>query len=115
MKLVECIANFSEGRRAEVVDAIAASIESTDGIRLVDRHSDEDHNRTVITFIGPPRATTEAAFAGIAKAAESIDMEAHEGEHPRLGAADVVPFVPIRELGWSGIFCKSASRANCGV
>ena len=98
MKLVECIANFSEGRRSEVVDAIAASIESTDGIRLVDRHSDEDHNRTVITFIGPPKATTEAAFAGISKAAELIDMEAHEGEHPRLGATDVVPFVPIREV-----------------
>jgi glutamate formiminotransferase/formiminotetrahydrofolate cyclodeaminase len=98
MKLVECIANFSEGRRADVVDAIAASIESTDGIRLVDRHSDEDHNRTVITFIGPPKATSEAAFAGISKAAELIDMEAHEGEHPRLGAADVVPFVPIREV-----------------
>jgi glutamate formiminotransferase/formiminotetrahydrofolate cyclodeaminase len=98
MKLVECIANFSEGRRAEVVDAIAASIESADGIRLVDRHSDEDHNRTVITFIGPPKATSEAAFAGIAKAAELIDMESHEGEHPRLGATDVVPFVPIRDV-----------------
>jgi glutamate formiminotransferase/formiminotetrahydrofolate cyclodeaminase len=98
MKLVECIANFSEGRRAEVVDAITDSIESADGIQLVDRHSDEDHNRTVITFIGPPKATSEAAFAGIAKAAELIDMETHEGEHPRLGATDVVPFVPIREV-----------------
>ncbi|MEE9216764.1 MAG: glutamate formimidoyltransferase, partial [Anaerolineales bacterium] len=98
MKLVECIANFSEGRRAEVVDAIAASIESVDGIHLVDRHSDEDHNRTVITFIGPPRATSDAAYAGISKAAELIDMESHKGEHPRLGATDVVPFVPIREV-----------------
>ena len=98
MKLVECIANFSEGRREAVVDAIVASIESIDGIRLVDRHSDEDHNRAVITFIGPPKATSEAAFASIAKAAELIDMEKHEGEHPRLGATDVVPFVPIREV-----------------
>jgi glutamate formiminotransferase/formiminotetrahydrofolate cyclodeaminase len=98
MKLVECIANFSEGRRGDVVDAIAASIESTDGIQLVDRHSDEDHNRTVITFIGPPKAASEAAFAGISKAAELIDMEVHEGEHPRLGATDVVPFVPIQEV-----------------
>jgi glutamate formiminotransferase/formiminotetrahydrofolate cyclodeaminase len=98
MKLVECIANFSEGRRIEVVDAIAASIESADGIQLIDRHSDEDHNRTVITFIGSPEAASEAAFAGISKAAELIDMEVHEGEHPRLGAADVVPFVPIREV-----------------
>ena len=98
MKLVECIANFSEGQRAEVVNAIASSIESIDGIQLVDRHSDEDHNRAVITFIGPPKAISEAAFAGIAKAAELIDMEKHEGEHPRLGATDVVPFVPIREV-----------------
>ena len=98
MKLVECIANFSEGRRAEVIDAIAASIESVEGIQLVDRHSDEDHNRTVITFIGPPSATSEAAFSGISKAAELIDMDSHEGEHPRLGATDVVPFVPIREV-----------------
>ena len=98
MKLVECIANFSEGRREAVVDAIVTSIESIDGIQLVDRHSDEDHNRAVITFIGPPKATSEAAFAGIAKAAELIDMEKHEGEHPRLGATDVVPFVPIREV-----------------
>ena len=98
MKLVECIANFSEGRRAEVVDAIADSIESVDGIQLVDRHKDEDHNRSVITFIGSPAATSEAAFAGISKAAELIDMEVHEGEHPRLGATDVVPFVPIREV-----------------
>ncbi len=98
MKLVECIANFSEGRRAEVVDAIVAAIESTEGIQLVDRHSDEDHNRTVITFIGPPKATSAAAFAGISKAAELIDMENHEGEHPRLGATDVVPFVPIRDV-----------------
>ncbi len=98
MKLVECIANFSEGRREAVVDAIVASINSTDGIQVVDRHSDEDHNRTVITFIGPPKATSAAAFAGISKAAELIDMENHEGEHPRLGAADVVPFVPIRDV-----------------
>jgi len=98
MKLVECIANFSEGRREAVVDAIVASIDSTDGIQLVDRHSDEDHNRTVVTFIGPPEATSEAAFAGISRAAVLIDMENHEGEHPRLGATDVVPFVPIREV-----------------
>lgn len=98
MKLVECIPNFSEGRRPEVVRAIAASIEAVEGIQLVDQHSDEDHNRTVITFIGPPKAASEAAFAGISKAAELIDMESHEGEHPRLGATDVVPFVPIREV-----------------
>ncbi|MFQ5922199.1 MAG: glutamate formimidoyltransferase [Anaerolineales bacterium] len=98
MKLVECIPNFSEGRRLEVVDAIAASIQSVDGVRVLDRHSDEDHNRTVITFIGPPKAAAEAAYAGISKAAELINLETHEGEHPRLGATDVVPFVPISEV-----------------
>ncbi|MFQ5942582.1 MAG: glutamate formimidoyltransferase [Anaerolineales bacterium] len=98
MKLVECIPNFSEGRRMEVVDAIVGSIQSVEGIQLLDRHSDEDHNRTVVTIIGPPNAAMEAAFAGISKAAELIDLEQHEGEHPRLGATDVVPFVPIREV-----------------
>lgn len=98
MKLVECILNFSEGRRAEVVDAIAASIESVVGVRLLDRHSDVDHNRTVITFIGPPKAAVEAAYAGVSTAAELIDMDSHEGQHPRLGATDVVPFVPIRDV-----------------
>ncbi|GMR11674.1 MAG: hypothetical protein BMS9Abin28_2511 [Anaerolineae bacterium] len=98
MKLVECIPNFSEGRRPEIVDAIAASIQSVEGVQLLDRHSDEDHNRTVITFIAPPKPAVEAAYAGISKAAELIDLDLHEGEHPRLGATDVVPFVPIREV-----------------
>jgi len=98
MKLVECVPNFSEGRKAEVVDAIAASIESVPGVRLLDRHSDVDHNRTVITFIGPPKAAAEAAYACVSKAAELIDLDAHEGQHPRLGATDVVPFVPIQEV-----------------
>ncbi len=98
MKLVECVPNFSEGRKAEVLDAIAASIESVPGVRLLDRHSDVDHNRTVITFIGPPKAAAEAAYACVSKAAELIDLDAHEGQHPRLGATDVVPFVPIQEV-----------------
>ncbi|MCZ6530404.1 MAG: glutamate formimidoyltransferase [Chloroflexi bacterium] len=98
MKLVECIPNFSEGRRPEIVDAITASIQSVEGVQLLDQHSDRDHNRTVITFIGPPTAATEAAYAGISKAAELIDLDSHEGQHPRLGATDVVPFVPIREV-----------------
>jgi glutamate formiminotransferase/formiminotetrahydrofolate cyclodeaminase len=95
MKLVECVPNFSEGGRREVVDAILDSIQSVDGVQLLDQHSDQDHNRTVVTFVGPPKAAAEAAYAGISTAAELIDMEAHEGEHPRLGATDVVPFIPI--------------------
>lgn len=93
--IVECIPNFSEGRRTEVVDAIVEAIRSVDGITLLDRSSDPDHNRSVVTFVGAPAAVEQAAFAGIAKAAELIDMSVHSGEHPRMGAADVVPFVPI--------------------
>jgi len=98
MKLVECIPNFSEGRRVEVVDEISAAIGSVAGVRILDRHTDRDHNRTVITFVGPPEAAVEAAYAGVSKAAELIDLNLHQGQHPRLGATDVVPFVPIQEV-----------------
>ncbi|MGD8554561.1 MAG: glutamate formimidoyltransferase [Anaerolineales bacterium] len=94
-KLVECIPNFSEGRRPEVIEAIEAAIRGVPRIHVLDRHSDADHNRTVITFAGPPEAVLEAAYGGIAKAAELIDLDQHEGEHPRIGATDVVPFVPL--------------------
>lgn len=96
LRLVECIPNFSEGRRMEVVEQIVAAITSVEGVVLLDRHSDPDHNRTVVTFVGPPEAVEEAAFRGIAKAAELIDLNQHQGEHPRIGAADVVPFVPLQ-------------------
>lgn len=95
MKLVECVPNFSEGRRPEVVDAIAAAIAAAEGVRLLDRSSDPDHNRSVITFAGPPEAVVEGAFRGIERAAALIDLEQHQGVHPRMGAADVVPFVPL--------------------
>lgn len=96
--LVECIPNFSEGRRPEVVSAIADAIRAVPSVHILDQHSDHDHNRSVITFIGPPDAAVQAAFAAIAKAAELIDLAVHQGEHPRIGAADVVPFVPIRDV-----------------
>lgn len=96
--LVECIPNFSEGRRPEVIAAIAAAIRGVSQVHILDQHSDEDHNRTVITFVAPPQAALEAAYAGIAKAAELIDLNQHRGEHPRIGAADVVPFVPLRDI-----------------
>lgn len=95
LTLIECVPNFSEARRPEVVDAIQEAIGSVPGIKVLDRHSDMDHNRSVITFVGPPEAVEEAAFRGIAKAGELIDLEKHRGEHPRIGATDVVPFVPI--------------------
>ncbi|MDK2980849.1 MAG: glutamate formiminotransferase / formiminotetrahydrofolate cyclodeaminase [Chloroflexota bacterium] len=96
--LVECIPNFSEGRRPEVVEQIKAAVTSVSGVKLLDGHSDPDHNRTVLTILGAPQAVKEAVFRAIAKAAELIDMDQHQGEHPRLGATDVVPFVPIREV-----------------
>ena len=96
-RLVECIPNFSEGRRTEVLDAIQAAIAAVPGVHILDRHSDHDHNRSVLTFACPVDQAVPAALAGIAKAAELIDLEQHQGEHPRIGAADVVPFVPLGE------------------
>lgn len=93
--LVECISNYSDARRPEVIEAIAAAITSVKGVRFLDRHSDLDHNRTVLTFIGSPADVEEAAFRSIKKAAELIDLDQHQGEHPRIGATDVCPFVPI--------------------
>jgi glutamate formiminotransferase / formiminotetrahydrofolate cyclodeaminase len=93
--IVECIPNFSEARRPEVIQQIREAIQSVAGVNVLDQHSDLDHNRTVITFAGSPQGVEEAAFRCISKAAELIDLEVHRGEHPRIGAADVVPFVPI--------------------
>jgi len=95
MPLVECIPNFSEARRPEVVEQIIGAIQSADGVSLLDRSSDLDHNRTVLTFAGPPAAVEEAAFRAIRTAAELIDLDMHTGEHPRIGATDVCPFVPL--------------------
>ena len=105
--LVECIPNFSEARRPEVVEAIVSAITSA-GVTVLDRHSDRDHNRTVITYIGNPAATEEAAFRGIRVAAELINLDLHTGTHPRIGATDVVPFVPIS--GVSMEECVSIAR-----
>jgi len=95
-RLVECVPNFSEGRKAETVDALAAAISSVPGVVLLDRQSDADHNRSVLTFIGPPEAAAEAAFRAAEQALHRIDLTTHRGEHPRVGATDVIPFVPIR-------------------
>lgn len=94
--IVECIPNISEGRRIEVVDAIVQAIAAVPDVAVLHRTSDADHNRSVITFAGPPDAVREAAFRTVAAAARHIDMRQHRGQHPRIGAADVVPFVPIQ-------------------
>src|SRR5438128_8152945 len=92
--LVECVPNFSEGRDPAVVDAIVKAMQ-VQGVYLLDREMDVDHNRCVITLVGNREAIAEAAIRGVGKAAELIDLTKHTGAHPRLGAADVVPFIPI--------------------
>src|SRR5436189_200892 len=94
-QLVECVPNFSEGREIAKVDAIVQAIRGAPDVVLLDRESDADHNRSVLTFIGPPSAVADAAFRAVAKAVELIDLTKHQGAHPRIGAADVVPFIPI--------------------
>jgi glutamate formiminotransferase/formiminotetrahydrofolate cyclodeaminase len=97
-KLVECVPNFSDGRRPEVIDAICNAITSVDGVALLDKEMDGDHNRAVVTFVSHPNNAVEAAFRGYQKAAELIDMQTHSGEHPRMGACDVCPFIPISDV-----------------
>jgi glutamate formiminotransferase len=94
--LIECIPNFSEGRRADVIDEIAEAVAGVDGVQLLDVQSDATHNRSVVTFVGHEGPIAEAAFRGIQTAAALIDLNDHEGAHPRFGAADVVPFVPLK-------------------
>lgn len=94
--LVECVPNFSEGRNPETVRQIAEAIASVDTACVLDRHLDPDHNRSVITFVATPDRVVTAAVEGVKRAAELIDMRQHEGVHPRIGATDVLPFVPIR-------------------
>lgn len=99
MKLVECVPNFSEGKRPEVVDEIVGAMTAVGGVSLLDKEMDADHNRAVVTIIGEPEAVLEGAFRGIEKARELIDLTKHKGEHPRMGAADVCPFVPVKDVG----------------
>jgi glutamate formiminotransferase len=93
--LVECVPNFSEGRKPETVQRIADGIRSIDTACVLDTHIDPDHNRSVITFVAPPDKIVEAALKAVAQAMQLIDMQQHKGEHPRLGATDVLPFVPV--------------------
>ena len=129
-RLIECVPNISEGRRTEVINAVAAVVETVEGCRLLDVDPGKSTNRTVITFVGPPETVGEAAVRLIKKAGELIDMSKHTGEHPRMGATDVCPFVPVsgvtmeeciqvaqevgervgRELGIPGYFYESAAK-----
>src|SRR5438067_13216862 len=99
-KLIECVPNFSEGRDPEIIRQISDAIKSTDGVSLLDVDPGATTNRTVVTLVGSPKAAIEAAFRGIKKAAELIDMRKHKGAHPRMGATDVCPFIPVSNVSW---------------
>jgi glutamate formiminotransferase len=106
--IVECVPNFSEGRRQEVIDRIVAAMSGVADGLVLDVESDIDHNRSVVTLIGTPEAVSEMAFLGVAEAAKAIDMDHHRGGHPRMGATDVVPFVPVQ--GVSMADCVDLAR-----
>lgn len=95
-RLVECVPNFSEGRNIKIINAIAGAISAVPNVKFISAEPDKDYNRTVVTFIGEPAGVVEAAFQATKKASELIDMTQHKGEHPRMGATDVVPFVPLQ-------------------
>ena len=97
-QIVECVPNFSEGRDADLVRAIADAVAAVPGVRILDRTSDPDHNRSVLTFVGEPAAARDGAIALFAAAIPRIDLRKHRGQHPRIGAVDVVPFIPIRGI-----------------
>lgn len=96
--LVECVPNFSEGRNAALIEALVSAISAVPAVKILDVHADPDHHRSVITFAGPPEATLEAAVAGAGAAVERVDLTRHQGVHPRIGACDVLPFVPLQEV-----------------
>jgi glutamate formiminotransferase len=94
--IVECVPNFSEGRKLQTIERLMQAVETVDSAVVLDMHRDADHNRSVITFVASPEAVVEAAFRVVALAAELIDLRSHSGQHPRIGATDVLPFVPVR-------------------
>ena len=107
-KLVECVPNFSDGRRSEVLEAITGSVKAVEGVRLLSAEPDRDYNRSVVTFVGSPDAVVEAAFRATREATKRIDMQQQKGEHPRMGATDVVPFVPVSAVSMQE--CVALSR-----
>jgi glutamate formiminotransferase/formiminotetrahydrofolate cyclodeaminase len=114
-KLIECVPNFSEGRDLEVIRQITDAIESVDGVSLLDVDPGASTNRTVVTFVGSPDAAVEAAFRGIKKAAELIDMRKHKGAHPRMGATDDCPFIPVSNISWEeAIACANKLGKRVG-
>src|SRR3954462_8039788 len=114
-KLIECVPNFSEGRDQNLIRQITDAIRSVEGVSLLDVDPGASTNRTVVTFVGDPDAAVEAAFRGIEKAAELIDMRKHKGAHPRMGATDVCPFIPVSNVSWEeAIVCANRLGKRVG-
>lgn len=111
-KLVECVPNFSEGRDLELIQKIIAPFIITEGVKLLDYSSDKDHNRLVVTIMGVPERVKEAIVMATGVAVEAIDMRQHRGAHPRMGAVDVVPFIPIRNYTMEEAVALAADTAK---
>ncbi|MEP6677397.1 MAG: hypothetical protein ABJA78_19710, partial [Ferruginibacter sp.] len=112
MQLIECVPNFSEGNDLGIIKQITAEIEKIDGVRLLNVDPGKATNRTVVTMVGAPEAVTEAAFQAIKKAGELIDMSKHKGEHPRMGATDVCPLIPIAGISMeeTAVYAKTLAK-----
>src|ERR1700710_2118140 len=115
-KLIECVPNFSEGVNLDIIKQITNEIESIEGVRLLDVDPGKATNRTVVTFVGNPQAVIDAAFLAIKKAGELIDMRNHKGEHPRMGATDVCPLIPVSGISmedtvrWAGMLAERVGK-----
>ena len=111
-KIVECVPNFSEGRDLEKVEKIAGAFRTKEGVKLLDYSTDKDHNRMVVTVVGEPEALKKAVIEAIGIAVENIDLNQHKGQHPRMGAVDVVPFIPIRNVSMDEAIAMSKEVAK---
>ena len=113
-RIVECVPNFSEGRNQTTVQALVDAVESVPGVWLLDHTMDRDHHRSVLTFAGEPDAVDEAPFRAIRMATDLIDLRKHKGVHPRVGATDVVPFVPIKGVDDAGLYPSGEAIGTTG-
>lgn len=111
-QLIECVPNFSEGRDAAIIEKIIAPFRGTPQVKLLDYQSDADHNRLVVTLLGTPDALGPCVLDAVAAAVSSIDMTTHRGQHPRMGAVDVVPFIPIQNIGMADVVAYATAVAE---
>ena len=111
-KIIECVPNFSEGRNSKNIEKIVAPFTGKKGVKLLDYQTDKDHNRMVVTVVGEPQTLKTAIIAAMGCAIEVIDMNTHKGQHPRMGAIDVVPFIPIKNIGMEDAIAFSKEVAQ---